>query len=211
MDPPGGPSTWPTPVKGFTPFRMDKPTATQKRESLAEEMDRVPKGPTRDSPETPSPMAFEMLENEPREESEPSTRDKIPEKWDTEEEVEVEDADDSDPECEDDLNDFFETIWAEYGVEKEKRKRVIMDRTMEMVDKFLQSTGKENLGKEKYHHMLRVTANGITKRYKECQQAKGSRASMSLSSYILDGERAIYLLAGTREQHSAWIRCWMFM
>ena len=48
--------------------------------------------------------------------------------------------------------------------------------------------------------MLRVTANGITKRYKERQQAKGSRASTSLSSYVLDEERAIYPIAGTREQ-----------
>ena len=78
---------------------MDKPTATQKRESLAEEMDRVPKGPPRDSPETPSPLAFEMLGNKPREESEPSAHDKIPERW----EVEEEEADDSDPDCEDDL------------------------------------------------------------------------------------------------------------
>ena len=76
------------------------------------------------------------------------TCEKIPKKWDTEEEVEVEGADDSDPECEDNLNDLFKMIWAEYGVEKEKRKRVIMDWTMEMVDKFLQSTGKKNPGKK---------------------------------------------------------------
>jgi len=75
-----------------------------------------------------------------------------------------------------------------------------MDRTIEMVDKFLKSTEKEKPGKEKYHHMLRVTANGITKRYREHQQAKGSRASMSLSSYVLDEERALNSLTNTREQ-----------
>ena len=75
MDSPGGLSRWPTPAKGFMPFRTDKLTSTQMRESLVEEMDQVPKGPLWDSPETPSPLGFEILGNEPREESEPSACD----------------------------------------------------------------------------------------------------------------------------------------
>jgi hypothetical protein len=89
------------------------------------------------------------------------------------------------------VSSLFEPIWAQYDVKKEKRKRVIMDRTIEMVDKYLLSTGKKNVDKEKYHHLLRVMADGVTRRYKEHQQAKSSMTPTSLPLDALNEDMAM--------------------
>ena len=88
------------------------------------------------------------------------------------------------------LSSLFEPIWARYEVKKEKRKRTMMDCTIEVVDNYLRSTEK-NVEGEKYHDMLRATADGMTRRYKERQQAKSSMSPTSLPSDALNKETAM--------------------
>ncbi len=110
-------------------------------------------------------------------------------------------TEDSDPEVVDDLDTLFKLIWVEYRVEKEKRKRIMKSRTIEMVDNYLRNTGKK-VDREKYHKMISVPAEGMTKRYIERQQAKGSRPSTSLSLYVLNEEIATYPMRDIEEQMS---------
>ena len=94
------------------------------------------------------------------------------EDWNAEEENN-DDTEDSNLEVEDDLDTLFESVWIQYEVEKEKRQKIMRSRTIEVVRNYLQTTGNQ-VSKEKYHQMISATAEGMTKRYIERQQAKGS-------------------------------------
>jgi len=99
------------------------------------------------------------------------------------------------------LSSLFEPIWAQHNVKKEKRKRIMRDCTIEVVGNYLRVTGK-NVEREMYHDMLRATADGMTRRYKERQQAKSSMTPTSLPSDALNKETVAMTHHGSTPQTS---------
>ena len=185
MDPPEDHTKRPTAMRGYKAFRPEKKPemlslgTSQKQEDSPPAMheggtlaSKFTRATLLDAPETPSPLKFEMVGSEPKEEDEPLARRRVSEDWNTGEENNDE-TEDSDPEVVDDLDMLFESIWIDHRIEKKKRREIMRSRTIEVVGNYLRTTGK-TVGREKYHEMIYATAEGMTKRYIERQQAKGS-------------------------------------
>ncbi len=218
MDPLEDPTKWPVATRGYKAFRPerkpetlslrtskkqeDNPLATYKGRTLAGEFARARVTTLLDAPETPSPLTFEMIGSEPKKENEPLAWKRASEDWNTgEQEENSDETEDSNLEVVDNLDSLFELIWVDYKVEKEKRKRIMRTQTIEVIDNYLRNTGKK-VDREKYHEMISATAEGMTKRYIERQQAKGLRPSTSLSSYVLNEKIATYPMRDIEEQTS---------